>query len=102
MREGLTGSHEAVFHRTGQACFWLALRDNPTLAGLLAQRRLQRAIGVIYLPDTERVSHYALAHLPSQFDAMVHIDATQALEPLEPDAGWRFDEEPPETFPSGL
>lgn len=102
VRDGLPGSHEAVLHATGRERFWLPLRGQGPLAELLARSRPQRAIGVIYLPDTERVSHYAQAHLPGQFDALIHLDVTQALEPLEPDPGWHAGEEPPETFPSGL
>ena len=102
VREGLPGSYEAVLHATGKPRFWLPLRGDTTLASLLAQPRLQRAIGVIYLPDTERASHYAWARLPAQFDVLIHLDQTQALEPLEPDPRWHAGEEPPETFPSGL
>ncbi|MEY4713020.1 MAG: hypothetical protein RIS88_2470 [Pseudomonadota bacterium] len=102
VRDGLPGSYEALFHHAGPSRFWLRLRGDTALAGLLAPPRLQRAIGVIYLPDTERASHYLRADLPAQFDAVIHIDTTQALEPLEPDPGWLQAEEPPETFPSGL
>ncbi|MER3424101.1 MAG: hypothetical protein C4293_13625, partial [Nitrospiraceae bacterium] len=45
--------------------------------------RLERAIGVIYLPETERLSHYFYARLPEQFDAVLHFDQTQAVEPLD-------------------
>ena len=63
--------------------------------------RLQRAIGVIYRPETERLSHYFHATLPRQFDAVIHIDHTRAVEPLERGATWRGSE-PPETYPSGI
>ena len=67
----------------------------------LHRARLERAIGVIYRPETERASHWFHARLPAQFDAVVHIDRTTAVEPLERTARW--DEgEPPETYPSGL
>lgn len=102
VRPGLPGSYEALLHACGEARFWLRLRDEPALAGLLSPPRLQRAIGVIYLPETERASHYLPADLPAQFDALVHIDSTEALQPLEPDPGWLLPLEPPETFPSGL
>ena len=102
VRDGLPGSYERLFHQTGLPRFWLALRNNAALGQALAERRLQRAIGVLYLPETERASHYLEAQLPAQFDAMIHIDSTQALEPLEPGPGWLIDQEPPETFPSGL
>ena len=56
--------------------------------------------GVIYRPETERASHYIQASLPRQFDAVVHVDRTQALEPLE---RWsRHEADLPETFPSGV
>jgi erythromycin esterase-like protein len=56
-------------------------------------------IGVIYRPDTERWSHYVEARAARQFDVLVHVDETGALEPLEP---WAAIEEPAETYPSGL
>ena len=46
-------------------------------------RHNERAIGVIYRPETERLSHYFEARLPDQFDAIIHLDETRALEPLE-------------------
>ena len=63
--------------------------------------RLQRAIGVIYRPETERQSHYFLARPVQQFDALVHLDRTRAVEPLdrrEPHPPG----DPPETWPSGV
>ena len=62
--------------------------------------RLQRAIGVIYRPQSERWSHYFHATLPEQFDAVVHFDVTRAVEPLERTAGW--EPQRAETFPSGV
>jgi erythromycin esterase-like protein len=62
--------------------------------------RLERAIGVIYRPESERLSHYFRARLPEQFDAVLHIDQTAALEPLE---RWAYDEvDVPETYPTGI
>lgn len=63
--------------------------------------RLERAIGVIYRPETERQSHYFLARIASQFDAVIHLDETHAVERLERTAGWEFGE-PSETYPSGV
>jgi erythromycin esterase-like protein len=63
------------------------------------ERRLQRAIGVIYRPETERQSHYFETTLAEQFDAMIHIDETNALAPL--DSGERHAKEA-ETYPSGV
>jgi erythromycin esterase-like protein len=101
VRPGLRGSYEELFHRTGVANFLLTLRDLGEVTGALRERRLQRAIGVIYLPDTERASHYFESSLPSQFDAIFHLDRTRALEPLERTAGPKRGEAP-ETFPSGI
>ena len=63
--------------------------------------RLGRAIGVIYRPETERQSHYFHVRPSDQFDAMIHIDETRALEPLEPTSVWIAGQNP-ETYPSGL
>jgi erythromycin esterase-like protein len=73
------------------------MRD-PEIRRALEASRLERAIGVIYRPDTERMSHYFRARLTAQFDAVIHIDETRALEPLE---RWAVDEaDLPETYPS--
>ena len=101
VRPALHGSFEELFHDTGLDRFWLALRGNPALQELLKARRLQRAIGVIYRPETERLSHYFEANLPQQFDALIHIDETRALEPLDAEPAWTLGEAP-ETYPSGL
>ena len=100
VRPGLAGSYERVFHDSGVARFWIDLHE-PGVAQALEGPLLQRAIGVIYRPKTERWSHYFEAQLPRQFDLMIHLDRTQALEPLDRSAGW--DEgEPPETWPTAL
>jgi erythromycin esterase-like protein len=101
VREGLDGSWEDLFHQTGEEHFMLALRGNAGLHEATAKRRLQRAIGVIYRPDTERQSHYFFTRLPDQFDAIIHIDETQALEPLDKGPAW-VNREAPETWPSGV
>jgi len=101
VRPGLRGSCEDLFHRVGIPSFLLPLRDLGEVTGALRERRLQRAIGVIYLPQTERLSHYFETSLPSQFDAIFHLDRTRALEPLERTAGWEKGDAP-ETFPSGI
>ena len=67
----------------------------------VAKKRQQRAIGVIYRPDTERQSHYFFTHLAKQFDALIHIDKSSALEPLDKGSVWR-NGETPETFPTGM
>ena len=101
VRPGLHGSYEQLFHNTGLDRFLLPLRNNTRLRDALPSRLLERAIGVIYRPQTERVSHYFQANLADQFDAVIHIDRTRALEPLEPAHGWHH-AELPETFPSGI
>jgi erythromycin esterase-like protein len=71
------------------------------VAELLNRTRLERAIGVIYRPETERMSHYFEARLLEQFDALIHFDQTRAVEPLDRTAGWDTGESP-ETYPTGL
>ena len=94
-------SHEFVMHATGIDRFLLPLRDDGPHVRALRQPRLERAIGVIYRPETERQSHYFNARLPEQFDALIHIDVTRAVEPLERGATWHG-AEAPETYPQGL
>ncbi len=101
VRPGLESSYEDLFHQVGEARFWLPLRGNAALAELLREKRLQRAIGVIYQPRTERMSHYFHTRLALQFDALIHIDETRAVEPLAPEPVWHAGE-PAETYPSGL
>ncbi len=98
VRPALSDSYEALFHNTGVPRFLLNLRDNNRAVAGLRQRRLERAIGVIYLPQSERISHYFHAHLPDQFDAMIHFDETRAVEPLERTGHWETGEAP-ETYP---
>ncbi len=98
VRPALSGSYEALFHSTGLPRFWLNLRDNTQATEKLRQPRLERAIGVIYLPQSERVSHYFKAHLSDQFDAIIHLDETRGLEPLEHTPQLETGEAP-ETYP---
>lgn len=100
VRPSLEGSYERVFHESALDRFVLPLREDPAATAFRA-RRLQRAIGVIYRPETERMSHYFNARLADQFDALIHLDQTRALEPLERVSSWQSDELP-ETFPSNL
>ena len=101
VREGLPSSWEDVFHHAGTNRFLLPLRDDAALRSLVTSQRLQRAIGVIYRPDTERQSHYFYTHLAQQFDTVIHIDETSTVEPLDVGQVW-IDGEAPETFPSGI
>lgn len=101
VRPALPESYEALFHEVGIARFLLDLRNDNPVRKALMDRRLQRAIGVLYRPQTERQSHYFHAQLPQQFDAMIHVDRTTAVVPLEqvskPTGG-----EAPETYPAGV
>jgi erythromycin esterase-like protein len=101
VRPALAGSYEKVFHEAGVPRFLLPLRADADLAAALMAPRLERAIGVLYLPETERRSHYFQARLPEQFDFVLHFDQTRAVEPLERSAMWEAGEVA-ETFPSGL
>ena len=101
VRPGLAGSYEELFHKTGLPQFWLNLREQNRATDMLKKARLQRAIGVIYAPATERWSHYFHARLPEQFDVMIHLDETTALQPLEKTGTWMTGELP-DTFPSSL
>jgi erythromycin esterase-like protein len=101
VRSALPGSYEALFHQIGIPQFLLLLRDNNPAITSLREPRLERAIGVIYQPETERISHYFYACLPDQFDAVIHIDDTRGVEPLDRTAYWEMGEAP-ETFPSAL
>jgi erythromycin esterase-like protein/predicted phosphoribosyltransferase len=94
VRRALPGSWEELFHQSDLARFVI---DPSTLQG----RRLERAIGVVYMPETERASHYFHARIAEQFDAVVHIDETHAVEPLESTSEWEAGELP-ETYPYGV
>ena len=65
----------------------IAFGSAPAAADVLSSARLERAIGVIYRPETERASHYFRARVSDQFDAVIHIDETRAVEPLERKVG---------------
>jgi erythromycin esterase-like protein len=101
LRRGMRGSYEELFHLVGVPQFFLDLRELGEASGALHEDRLQRAVGVIYRPETERQSHYFHARLADQFDGIIHIDHTHALEPLEREALWVAGEAP-ETWPSSL
>jgi erythromycin esterase-like protein len=94
VRRALGGSWEEVFHEMDAGDLLLG-------TGALEGRRLQRAIGVVYRPETERISHYFHARVAEQFDAVVHIDESSAVEPLELTGEWQAGELP-ETYPWGV
>jgi erythromycin esterase-like protein/predicted phosphoribosyltransferase len=101
VRPALPGSIEELLHETGKSAFMVAMHDGSPASEALEVVRLNRAIGVIYRPDTERQSHYFHVRPSDQFDAMIHIDVTRALEPLEPTSVWVAGQNP-ETYPTGL
>ncbi|MBB3657505.1 protein-L-isoaspartate(D-aspartate) O-methyltransferase [Rhizobium sp. BK650] len=94
----LAESYEYLCHQAGKERFFLDFDRNQDLRAGLVDQRLQRFIGVIYRPETERVSHYMLTSLPQQYDAFLWFDETHALTPLyrQQAAGGN-----PETFPFG-
>jgi erythromycin esterase-like protein len=98
VRPALPGSYEALFHNAEVDRFLLTWRAGDAVTEGLREALLERAIGVIYRPETERISHYFWTRLPSQFDAVLHFDETRAVEPLERNAEWEKGEVP-ETFP---
>jgi erythromycin esterase-like protein/predicted phosphoribosyltransferase len=98
VRPALAGSYEALFHAAKRDRFLLILNDSDTMVQQLRVPRLERAIGVIYRPETERQSHYFQTRLPNQFDAVLHFDETRAVKPLETTQEWEAGELP-ETFP---
>jgi erythromycin esterase-like protein len=100
VRPALAGSLEELFHDVALPRFFLPLRGAGEALGELREPMLERAIGVVYRPDTERWSHYFDARVAAQFDAVVHVDRCRAVEPLEVGQVWTA--EPPETYPSAL
>ncbi len=100
IRSPLSGSYEELFSRMKKPNFYLDLR-NPSVAYALKEERLERAIGVIYRPENERRSHYFHACLPKQFDFVVHLNRTSALEGLPAHALQRPGDLD-ETYPYGL
>lgn len=102
VRPALRGSFEELLHQVELPGFLLTLPRGSDAADALEEERLERAIGVIYLPQSERLSHYFGANMSPQFDAVIHFDETSAVEPLEPTAEWHRGEEVPETYPTGM
>jgi protein-L-isoaspartate(D-aspartate) O-methyltransferase len=102
VRPALPASYEALFHEAGRPGLLLHLREprRPEVRQELSPSRLERAIGVIYRPETERASHYFEASLPRQFDEYVFFDETRAVTPL--DTGRRPAPGLPDTYPFGL
>lgn len=100
VQPSLEGSYERLCHRSGVPRFLLPLRtgSDPFLVSGLRKRHLERAIGVIYRPETERQSHYFQASLPAQFDEYIWFDQSQAITPFDTQAL----EGLPDTYPFGI
>jgi erythromycin esterase-like protein/predicted phosphoribosyltransferase len=98
VRPALSGSYEESFSQAGRPRFLLIWNSVEPQLRRAIEAKLERAIGVIYRPQTERQSHYFLARLAEQFDAVLHFDETRALEPLEYTSVWEAGEVP-ETYP---
>ncbi|WP_249729547.1 MULTISPECIES: erythromycin esterase family protein [unclassified Chelatococcus] len=98
VRPALADSYEALLHAVSPERFLIDLR---VASEVLPRRLLERAIGVIYRPETERVSHYFHADLAAQFDALLHFDETHAVEALERSSEWDAGELA-ETYPFGV
>ncbi|HVL75318.1 MAG TPA: erythromycin esterase family protein [Noviherbaspirillum sp.] len=99
VRQSRRDSFENLFHRCAPEDFFLSLRGWKQAGQPSLGRRLERAIGVIYLPEHERASHYFHADITAQFDGVIHLDTTRAVTPLDPEGipapG------PADTFPTG-
>jgi erythromycin esterase-like protein len=83
MRPALAGSYAALFRQLGKPAFSLLIRGNEDAARLLKGPMLERAIGVVYVPQSERMSHYFDAGLSEQFDAAIYFDRSKAVTPLK-------------------
>ncbi|WP_255762675.1 erythromycin esterase family protein [Halomonas alkalisoli] len=86
VRPSMEGSIERLFHDSGAGDFYLPLGER---AAPLKEPLWERAIGVIYRPESERISHYFKASVAQQFDAVFHVDETQAVEPFDKGDLWR-------------
>ncbi len=92
----MPGSVEELLHESGKDAFVVPMPTDQRKGGRTHCRPFGsgRAIGVIYQPATERQSHYFHVRPADQFDAMIHIDKTRALEPLETTSVWIAGETP--------
>ncbi|HUX81872.1 MAG TPA: protein-L-isoaspartate(D-aspartate) O-methyltransferase [Halothiobacillus sp.] len=100
VRPALENSYEQLCHESGVDRFFLPLRHatDPALLSGLNKTRLERAIGVIYRPESERQSHYFDAKLPKQFDEYIWFDRTTAVTPLKTEMLKGM----PDTYPFGV
>lgn len=100
VRPAISKSYEHVFHLIDQPNFILSLNKNCSelVKNGLSQPRLERAIGVIYRPETELASHYFQAVLPQQFDEYIWLDNTEAVAPIDTQDLQGL----PDTYPFGI
>jgi protein-L-isoaspartate(D-aspartate) O-methyltransferase len=99
VRPAIPGSYERCCHESGIAAFCLDLRQPHSEATQsLGRPHLERAIGVIYRPETELASHYFQAVLPAQFNEYIWFDTSSAITPF----ATKELEEMPDTYPFGL
>ena len=93
-------SYERLFHMTNTPGLILPLHGKAAaeVSEKLMKPRLERAIGVIYRPESELASHYFEAVLPKQFDEYIWIDRTRAVKPIETSEL----EGMPDTYPFGI
>lgn len=82
LKPSIPGSYADILRQAGMPAFSLALRANRAAAAALGQERLQRAVGVVYTPASERQSHYFGAQLTQQFDGIVFIERSSAVRPI--------------------
>ncbi|MEV7970506.1 erythromycin esterase family protein [Sphaerisporangium sp. NPDC088356] len=101
LRPALSDSVEELFHEVGQKAFFISFDRAPRSADVLRSARLERMVAAVYRPRSERRTHYFRARLRDQFDAVIHVDETRAVEPLERTARWNRGEIP-ETDLTGL
>jgi erythromycin esterase-like protein len=82
LRPALDGSYEELFHNVDKKSFLLDFYDFPSDLDTFKQNHLERSVGVVYTPESEKLSHYFNARMADQFHAVIHIDNTSAVEPL--------------------
>jgi len=101
---GMKGSHEELFHSASLGLntkdYYMIFRSNSDeykvdaeLVAALSQPKLERYIGVIYKPNTERASHYSNSTITKEYDSVIYMDQTTALQPLDPTTTWDKDKQ---------
>lgn len=101
VRNAIAGSYEHIFHEVGHEQFLLLLHDTHKRLIDFERSYLERAIGVIYHPETELQSHYFQVRIEDQFNAVIHIDQTKAVQPVDRSSEWKEDQVD-QTYPVGL